>query len=56
MYTSWSHETFSSLFKDDPRKAFEYRLRVLGDPMPSEYTSDDMKYDVDTLKHDLEDI
>lgn len=41
--TIWSHETFSQLFKHDPREAFEYRLRTLGEPIPEEYLTEEEK-------------
>ncbi len=34
---SWNHLTFVELFRLDPRRAFEYRHRCLGDPIPAEY-------------------
>jgi len=34
---TWSNLTFSELMKFDPKKAFEYRLQTLGEPIPEEY-------------------
>ncbi len=33
----WSHTTFTELFKQSPRKAFEFRYEALGTPIPEEY-------------------
>ena len=50
----WSFETFSQLFAHNPREAFEYRLRVLGDPIPAEWLTDEEKTEKKELnKKDL---
>lgn len=33
----WSHTTFTELFKQSPKKAFEYRFEALGTPIPEEF-------------------
>lgn len=33
----WSHQTFCELMAHSPKQAFEYRHRVLGDPIPEQY-------------------
>lgn len=33
----WSHQTFCELMAHSPKQAFEYRHRVLGDPIPPQY-------------------
>ena len=35
--SSWNHLTFVELFKSSPKKAFEYRFKTTGTPIPEEY-------------------
>lgn len=39
----WSHETFAGFMRTSPRRAFEFRLETLGDPIPEEYLTDSEK-------------
>lgn len=39
----WSHDTFAGFMRTSPRRAFEFRLETLGDPIPEEYLTDSEK-------------
>lgn len=34
---TWSNMTFTELMRHNPREAFEYRLRSIGEPIPAEF-------------------
>lgn len=44
----WNHATFSQLFAQNPREAFEYRLRILGEAIPEEYLTEEEKKGIKT--------
>ena len=59
--SSWSHITFTELFKHSPKEAFEYRERIFGTPMPVEFLEvkpeviEETKYDRTELAQILRD-
>lgn len=48
----WSHQTFCELMAHSPKQAFEYRNRVLGDPIPAKYLDKTEETAVETVEND----
>lgn len=46
----WDHTVFARLMASSPRKAFEYRLRTTGTPIPDEWlTSEDKAKEIEII-------
>ena len=42
-YEKWDWRNFQRLFAYSPREAFEYRKKMIGDPIPEEYLTEEEK-------------